>query len=97
VPSAFTKGTGMAHWELLLRARAVEWQAYVYAANQVGVHAPGKESFGHSVVVDPWGTVLASTGDQPGIAIAGISRAKLLEVRAKLPALANRRPALYGA
>lgn len=95
VPSAFTKGTGMAHWELLLRARAVERQAYVFAANQVGTHGPGKESWGHSVIVDPWGTVLADTGDQPGVAIAKISRQMLTETRARLPALANRRPALY--
>ncbi len=96
VPSAFTKGTGTAHWELLLRARAVEWQAYVFAANQTGVHGPGKESFGHSMIVDPWGTVLADTGIQVGIAIAKISKQKLGEIRAKLPALANRRPNLYG-
>ncbi len=95
IPSAFTKGTGMAHWELLLRARAVERQAYVFAANQVGAHGPGKESFGHSVVIDPWGIILANTGDQPGIAVAKISREVLREVRGKLPALANRRPALY--
>ncbi len=95
VPSAFTKGTGMAHWELLLRARAVERQAYVFAANQVGTHGPGKESYGHSLIVDPWGTVLADTGDQPGVAIAKISRQMLNETRARLPALANRRPALY--
>lgn len=95
VPSAFTKGTGMAHWELLLRARAVERQSYVFAANQTGTHAPGKESFGHSMIIDPWGVVLADTGDKPGIATAPISRTKLKEIRAKLPALANRRPQLY--
>lgn len=95
VPSAFTKGTGQAHWELLLRARAVERQAYVFAANQVGVHGPGKESFGHSMIVDPWGTVLADTGAAEGVAVAKISRQFLFETRAKLPALANRRPALY--
>lgn len=95
IPSAFTKGTGLAHWELLLRARAVENQCYVYAANQVGTHSPGKESFGHGMIIDPWGDVLASTGDKPGIALAKISRTKLTEVRGKLPALANRRPSLY--
>ena len=96
VPSAFTKGTGLAHWELLLRARAVERQAYVFAANQVGEHSPGKETYGHSVVVDPWGVVLADTGDRPGFAVAKLSRAALADVRGKLPALANRRPELYG-
>ena len=95
VPSAFTKATGAAHWELLLRARAVERQSYVFAANQVGTHEPGKESFGHSLIVDPWGSVLATTGDKPGIAVASIDKARVSEVRAKLPALANRRPTLY--
>ncbi len=96
VPSAFTKGTGVAHWELLLRARAVERQAYVFAANQTGQHSPGKESYGHSMIVDPWGKVLADTGDQPGVAYASISREGLAEARGKLPALTNRRPELYG-
>lgn len=95
VPSAFTKGTGAAHWELLLRARAVERQAYVYAANQVGEHSPGKESYGHSMIVDPWGEVLANTGAREGIALARLSRERLAEVRSRLPALANRRPSLY--
>lgn len=95
VPSAFTKATGLAHWELLLRARAIERQCYVFAANQTGTHAPGKESFGHSMVVDPWGTLLATTGAATGIAFASLEKAKVLEARAKLPALANRRPTLY--
>lgn len=95
VPSAFTKTTGEAHWELLLRARAVERQAYVYAANQVGMHRPGKESFGHSMIIDPWGEVLANTGAIEGIAIASLSRERLQSIRSRLPALANRRPALY--
>lgn len=95
VPSAFTKGTGRYHWELLLRARAVEWQSYVFAANQVGEHAPGKESFGHAMIIDPWGTTLANTGEKPGVALASISKESLREIRAKLPALVNRRPELY--
>jgi predicted amidohydrolase len=95
VPSAFTKGTGLYHWELLLRARAVERQCYVYAANQTGQHGPGKESFGHSMVIDPWGTTVANTGIHPGVAMARISRAAIADTRAKLPALANRRPQLY--
>lgn len=94
-PSAFTKGTGQAHWELLLRARAVERQAYVYAANQVGEHSPGKESFGHSMIVDPWGEVLANTGPREGIALAKLSHERLADIRKRLPALANRRPTLY--
>lgn len=95
VPSAFTKATGEAHWQLLLRARAVEWQAYVFAANQCGEHAPGKTSYGHSLICDPWGEVLASTGDTPAIAAAEISRERLESCRARLPALKNRRPELY--
>lgn len=95
VPSAFTKMTGAAHWELLLRARAVERQCYVFAANQTGIHAPQKESFGHSMVVDPWGQVLASTGQEPGIAMALAEKRVIREVRAKLPALANRRSAIF--
>ncbi len=95
VPSAFTKGTGMYHWELLLRARAVENQAYVFAANQTGVHAPGKESWGHAMVIDPWGTVLADTGEAPGVAVAAMSLAALADIRGRLPALKNRRPELY--
>jgi len=95
VPSAFTLATGMYHWELLLRARAVEWQAYVIAANQTGIHAPGKASYGHSMIIDPWGHKLADTGNHSGIARATISRDKILQYRAQLPALANRRPEIY--
>jgi len=95
IPSAFTKGTGKFHWELLLRARAVEHQCYVYAANAVGVHAPSKESYGHSLIADPWGTVLADTGDAPGIALAMVERRVVASTRARLPALANRRPDVY--
>jgi predicted amidohydrolase len=87
--------TGAAHWELLLRARAVERQSYIFAANQTGVHAPEKESFGHSMIVDPWGRVLASTGAEPGIATAVVEKGVIRDVRAKLPALANRRRALF--
>ncbi len=94
-PAAFTLKTGMDHWELLLRARAVEQQAFVFAANQYGVHAPEKESYGHSMVIDPWGTVLADTGATEGIAVARMSRRRIEEVRARLPALQNRRPDVY--
>jgi len=95
IPSAFTLATGMYHWELLLRARAVEWQAYVVAANQTGVHAPGKASFGHAMVIDPWGHKLADSGNHPGIARATISPDKINFYRAQLPALANRRHDIY--
>ena len=95
VPSAFTLATGMYHWELLLRARAVEWQAFVIAANQTGIHAPGKASYGHAMIVDPWGHKLADTGNQTGLARAVLSKEKILHYRAQLPALANRRPEVY--
>ena len=95
IPSAFTMATGMYHWELLLRARAVENQAWVVAANQTGVHAPGKISFGHSMIVDPWGHKIADTGNKPGIALGPVSKKTLADYRAQLPALTNRRPELY--
>lgn len=95
VPSAFTKMTGAAHWELLLRARAVERQCYVFAANQTGTHAQDKESFGHSMVIDPWGVVQATTGSDVGIAMALVDKDVIRSVRAKLPALANRRPEIF--
>ena len=96
LPSAFTRATGEAHWELLLRARAVEQQCYVFSSNQCGVHGPGKESWGHSMIVDPWGKVLADTGDKPGVAGAVMEPATIAAVRGRLPALQNRRPEIYG-
>jgi predicted amidohydrolase len=95
IPSAFTLATGMYHWELLLRARAVECQAWVVAANQTGTHSPGKTSFGHSMIVDPWGHKVADTGNKPGVVFATVSKKVLADYRAQLPALANRRPELY--
>lgn len=94
-PAAFTLKTGMDHWELLLRARAVEQQCFVYAANQYGIHAPEKESYGHSMIVDPWGIVLADTGANEGFSMARISRSRIDAVRSRLPALQNRRPDVY--
>ncbi len=95
LPSAFTRETGAAHWHLLLRARAVDMQCYVIAANQVGDHQNGKASFGHSLVIDPWGEVVADSGDQPGMACAHMDKSRLNSVRSRLPALANRRWDLY--
>ena len=95
LPSAFTTQTGMDHWEVLIRARAIEQQAYVYASNQVGESAPGKSCYGHSMIVDPWGYVLANTGGTPGVAMAEISLERIASVRARLPALTNRRPDIY--
>ena len=91
VPSAFTVPTGRAHWELLLRARAVENQAYVVAPAQGGLHASGRRTYGHSMIVDPWGEVLAVQPEGEGAVLAEIDSARLGEVRAALPALANRK------
>jgi deaminated glutathione amidase len=93
VPAAFTKPTGEAHWHVMLRARAIEASAFVIAAAQVGRHADGRETYGHSLVVDPWGEVLLDMGgDAPGLAFCDIDLARIAEVRAQVPALANRRP-----
>ena len=92
IPAAFTVPTGEAHWHLLLRARAVEASAYVVAAAQVGEHADGRRTYGHSLVVDPWGEVLLDMGgEEPGLGFAEIDLARIAEVRAQLPSLANRR------
>jgi predicted amidohydrolase len=95
VPAAFTLFTGKDHWELLLRARAVENQCYVAAANQWGVHAEGKASYGRSMIVDPWGVVLAQAHDEDAVVSAELDRAHLARVRRALPSLANRQPAAY--
>src|SRR4051794_27926279 len=95
VPSAFTLATTREHWEVLLRARAIENQAFVVAPNQVGEHAPGIRSGGRSMVVDPWGVVLATAPDAETIAVADLDLAAQDEVRARLPSLANRRPEAY--
>ncbi|MEM7412891.1 MAG: carbon-nitrogen hydrolase family protein [Myxococcota bacterium] len=91
VPSAFAPATGRDHWEVLLRARAIENQAFVLAAAQCGQHSPDRASYGRSLIVDPWGVILAQLADAPGIAVADCSRAHLARVRQKLPALAHRR------
>jgi predicted amidohydrolase len=91
VPSAFTAFTGQAHWETLLRARAIENQAYVIAADQFGKTEKSFECHGHSMIVDPWGTVLAELPDGPGIITAEIDLDHLAKVRAELPALHHRR------
>lgn len=95
LPSAFTTQTGMDHWEVLIRARAIEQQAYMFTANQVGESSPGKSNYGHSMIVDPWGFVIANTGAVAGIAMAEISRSRIEQVRTRLPALKNRRPEIY--
>jgi len=93
VPAAFTVPTGEAHWEVLLRARAIETGSFVIAAAQAGSHENGRSTWGHSMIVDPWGRVLAELGgDGPGIAIADIDLSAVDEARGKVPALANARP-----
>ena len=96
VPSAFTATTGRDHWEVLLRARAIENQAFVIAANQVGQHANGTSSYGHSMIVDPWGRILAEAPDGPGVVVANLDRRQLAEIRERLPALAHRRDDVFG-
>lgn len=95
VPSAFTRATGTDHWEVLLRARAIEDQVFVLAPNQVGRAAPHFDSFGHSAIVDPWGTVLAVAPDEECFIAADLDLAAQDRVRAELPSLANRRPEAY--
>jgi deaminated glutathione amidase len=91
VPSAFTYTTGLAHWELLLRARAVENQCYVIAAAQGGRHENGRRTFGHSMVVDPWGEVVAVLPEGEGVVMAELDPARIAAVRTQLPALEHRR------
>ena len=95
LPAAFTKVTGQAHWEILVRARAIEDQVFVVAADQIGTHPPDKESFGGSMIVDPWGEVLASAPDEECFVAADLDFARQDEVREKLPSLANRQAAAY--
>jgi predicted amidohydrolase len=91
VPAAFTKTTGEAHWHVLLRARAIETGAFVIAAAQGGHHEDGRDTYGHSMIVDPWGMILAEAGTEPGIVVAEIDPAESTTVRQRLPALANER------
>jgi predicted amidohydrolase len=91
LPSAFTTSTGPDHWEVLLRARAIENQVYVIAANQCGHHGPHMESHGRSMIVDPWGLVLATARDGPGMIVAELDVAVVRDVRERLPALKCRR------
>ncbi|TPI46506.1 carbon-nitrogen hydrolase family protein [Mesorhizobium sp. B2-9-1] len=92
VPAAFTRQTGEAHWHVLLRARAIENGAYVVAAAQGGLHEDGRETYGHSLIVDPWGRVLAEAAhDEPGVIVAEIDPAQSLAARRKIPNLKNAR------
>lgn len=92
VPAAFTVPTGRAHWEILLRARAIEAGLFIVAAAQSGRHEDGRETYGHSLVVDPWGQVVLDMNDGTGVAFADLDLSRIDEVRQRVPALAHRRP-----
>lgn len=92
VPAAFTVPTGAAHWHVLLRARAIEAGAFVIAAAQAGTHADGRATYGHSLAVDPWGTVLLDMEARVGVACVDLDLERVSEVRSRIPALAHRRP-----
>jgi predicted amidohydrolase len=91
VPAAFTKKTGEAHWHVLLRSRAIETGSYIVAAAQAGHHEDGRDTYGHSMIIDPWGKILAEADDQPGFIIAEIDPAFSASARQAIPALANAR------
>ncbi len=92
VPAAFTVPTGAAHWHVLLRARAIESACFVVASAQTGTHADGRTTYGHSLVVDPWGDVLLDMCEEPGLAFVDLPLERIAEVRARVPVIANRRP-----
>jgi len=92
VPAAFTKPTGLAHWHTLLRARAIECQCYVFAAGQGGMHENGRETFGHSLIISPWGEVLAEADVQPAVSFADVELQRLEDVRRQVPSLRHDRP-----
>ncbi len=92
VPAAFTRITGEAHWHILLRSRAIETGCFVIAPAQGGKHEDGRETYGHSLIIDPWGEVLAESGVDPGVIVATLDLAKVDEVRGKVPSLKHVRP-----
>jgi predicted amidohydrolase len=91
-PACFTKQTGEAHWSVLQRARAIENGAFMISAAQAGLHEDGRETYGHSIIVDPWGNVLAEAGDEPGILTAVIDPEAVKEARSRIPSLRHTRP-----
>ncbi len=92
IPAAFTAKTGAAHWHTLVRARAIETGCYVFAPGQCGVRPWGRATYGHSLIVDPWGTVLADAGDEEGVIVAEVDPARVEQVRHMIPALSHDRP-----
>ncbi|MFM7087423.1 MAG: carbon-nitrogen hydrolase family protein [Cyanobium sp.] len=95
VPAAFTAYTGKDHWQVLLQSRAIENTAYVVAPAQTGLHYGRRQTHGHALVIDPWGTVLADAGQTPGLAMAPVDTAHGQRIRAQMPSLQHRRPALF--
>ncbi len=96
LPAAFTRETGRDHWEPLVRARAIENGCFIVAAGQTGEHPRDRWCWGHSLIVDPWGDILADAGTEPGLALAEIDTSRVADVRRRIPSLANRRPEVYG-
>jgi predicted amidohydrolase len=92
IPAAFTQTTGQAHWHVLQRARAIETGCFVIAPAQAGTHENGRKTYGHSLIVDPWGKVLTEGGEEPGVVTADIDPAKVAEARGRVPALTHDRP-----
>jgi predicted amidohydrolase len=92
IPAAFTRPTGDAHWHVLMRARAIESGAFVVAAAQTGVHEDGRTTYGHSLVVDPWGDVLLDMGEAPGLGYVDVDASRIADVRGRIPVLDHRRP-----
>lgn len=97
VPAAFTAITGQAHWHVLLRARAIETGCYVFAPAQTGVHPGGRRTYGHALIVAPWGEILADAGEAPGLIMAEIDPARVAEARLAIPALSHDRPFIAAA
>lgn len=91
MPAAFTVPTGQAHWHVLLRARAIEAGCFVIAAAQTGHHADGRDTYGHSLIADPWGEIVLDMGEEAGLALAEIDLSRIEDVRGRVPAIANRR------
>lgn len=91
IPAAFTRPTGAAHWTVLLRARAIEAAAFVVAAAQTGIHADGRATYGHSLVIDPWGEILLDMGEKVGVGFVEIDPARIADVRGRIPVLTHRR------
>ena len=95
LPAAFTMGTGKDHWEVLIRARAIENQVYLVAVNQFGQYMPGRANYGRTMIVDPWGTVLATAPDMESVITAVVDRNHIQSIRRQIPSLANRQPDVY--